>query len=117
MVDLLKKKKWSRPPLPTVRAICHRICSVRGARLCASLLATNFGRGTQRRKSKRWMQVESTHIHRFRVEHPLFTFKNDDLVGFSQGFLVVVIHVVMDSVPASVQREFRFELRLCGHLA
>ena len=104
-------------PLAGRSTIYPRIYAVRGARLCASLLSTNVGRGIRRAKEKRWMQVESTHIHRFRVEHPLFTFKNDDLVGFSQGFLVVVIHVVMDSVPASVQREFRFELRLCGHLA
>ena len=108
-------------PLAGRSTIYPRIYAVRGARLCASLLSTNFGRGIRRAKEKWWMQVEF-HPHPFgggkvQVEHLSFTFKNDDLIGFSQDSFVIVIHVVMDGVPTSDQGELRFKLRLCGHLA
>ena len=50
------------------------------------------------------------------MENGLFTFEDDDLIGFSQGFFVIVIHVVMNGIPFPDQRKFRSELRLCGHL-
>lgn len=97
-------------PLAGRSTIYPRIYAVRGARLCASLLSTNFGRGIRRAKEKRWMQVESTHIHfqgkKVEVENGLFTFEDDDLIGFSQGFCAIIIHVVMNGIPFPDQRKF-----------
>ena len=56
------------------------------------------------------MQVESTHIHfqgiKVEVENGLFTFEDDDLIGFSQGYFVIVIHVVMNGISFPDQRKF-----------
>ena len=65
------------------------------------------------------MESINTHFEGVKVlvENRLFPLKNDNLIGFSHDFWLIVIKVIMDGIPTSVQGKFRLELRLRGHLA